>query len=88
MENEVSFMVFGVKVVGGVVERLNFFVRYCRYVLNSDDFVFCFRLLDFGKECVFYCIMLRLKGGIVKDNREVRSDEENYEMSGLKVRDE
>lgn len=88
MENEVSSMVSGVKAVGGVVERLNSLVRYCRHVLNSDDPVSCLRLSDSGKECVSYCTMLRLKGGIVKDNREVRSDEENHEMSGLKVRDE
>ncbi|KAH0895500.1 hypothetical protein HID58_045068 [Brassica napus] len=95
MENEVSSLVSGVcrrKAVGGVVERLNSLVRYCRHVLNSDDPVSCLRVSDSGKECVSCCTMLRLKGGIVADNREVRSDEVNDEMghglSRLKASDE
>ncbi|XP_048603106.1 uncharacterized protein LOC106422624 [Brassica napus] len=83
MENEVSSLVSGVcgrKAVGGVVERLNSLVSYCRHVLNSDDPVSCLRVSDSGKECVSCCTGLRLKGGIVADNREVRSDEENHEI--------
>ncbi|KAF3540916.1 hypothetical protein F2Q69_00018518 [Brassica cretica] len=93
MENEVSSLVcrrYPARAVGGVVERLNSLVSYCRHVLNSDDPVSCLRLSDSGKECVSCCA--KLKVGIVADNREVRSDEENHEMgrgmSGLKVRDE
>ncbi|CAH8387494.1 unnamed protein product [Eruca vesicaria subsp. sativa] len=94
MENEVSSLVSGFYrcEAGGVVERLNSLVSYCRHVLNSDDPLSCLRQSDSGKQCVSCCTMLRSKVGIVTDDREVKNDENNremgHDMSVLEVRDE